>query len=163
VPARPDRPLPRRLLALGPGPCAWSSSGPGSSGPRRLARSRCAASRSTSSTPARCQAARRGSARATCSARTRTPARSSSSLSAATAAAPSETLRADAVVLAAGPWSVELAHSAGLELPLEPRKGQLVRLGRGPVSVRHKVFDGGYLAAVAAPEAELQLSTVLET
>jgi glycine/D-amino acid oxidase-like deaminating enzyme len=71
--------------------------------------------------------------------------------------------RADAVVLAAGPWSAELARGAGLELPLEPRKGQLVRLGRGPFTVRHKVFDGGYLAAVAAPEAELQVSTVLET
>jgi glycine/D-amino acid oxidase-like deaminating enzyme len=72
------------------------------------------------------------------------------------------TLRADAVVLAAGPWSARLARGAGLDLPLEPRKGQLVRL-RGGMQVRHKVFDSAYLANVAAPEAELQVSTVIET
>ena len=72
------------------------------------------------------------------------------------------TLRADAVVLAAGPWSAELARGAGLHLPLEPRKGQLTRL-RGALRVRHKVVDSSYLASVAAPEAGLQVSTVIES
>ena len=69
---------------------------------------------------------------------------------------------ADEVVLAAGPWSAALARTAGLHLPLEPRKGQLVRLA-GRLDVRHKVVDGGYLAAVAAADPALQVSTVIET
>jgi D-hydroxyproline dehydrogenase subunit beta len=72
-------------------------------------------------------------------------------------------LSAGAVVLAAGAWSAPLARTAGLELPLEPRKGQLVRLERRPDFLRCKVIDGGYMAAVASPGAGVQVSTVMET
>jgi glycine/D-amino acid oxidase-like deaminating enzyme len=72
-------------------------------------------------------------------------------------------LTADAVVLAAGAWSAALARGAGLALPLEPRKGQLVRLERRPEFLRRKVIDGGYMAAVASADAGLQVSTVAET
>jgi D-hydroxyproline dehydrogenase subunit beta len=75
-----------------------------------------------------------------------------------------ETIAARAVVIAAGPWSALLAARAGLELPIEPRKGQLVRLSAPqPGLVRHKVVDASYLASVASPRCELELATVVET
>jgi glycine/D-amino acid oxidase-like deaminating enzyme len=77
-----------------------------------------------------------------------------------------ELLAARAVVLAAGPWSAPLAATAGLDLPLEPRKGQLTRLrlpGPDPAFLRHKVVDGSYLLAVGSSDAGRQVSTVLET
>jgi D-hydroxyproline dehydrogenase subunit beta len=79
-----------------------------------------------------------------------------------------ERIAAPAVVLAAGAWSAGLAATAGLELPVAPRWGQLVRLaapdgGAGPRLVRHKIVDGSYLRSVASAEAELQVTTVIET
>jgi D-hydroxyproline dehydrogenase subunit beta len=71
-----------------------------------------------------------------------------------------------AAVIAAGPWSRALAQAAGATLPLEPRKGQLVRLrasGRDARFIRHKVVEAGYLASVASAEAGLQVTTVVET
>jgi D-hydroxyproline dehydrogenase subunit beta len=72
-------------------------------------------------------------------------------------------LLAAVVVLACGAWSAALARTARLHLPVEPRKGQLVRLERRPDFLRHKVIDGGYMAAVESEDAGLQVSTVMET
>jgi glycine/D-amino acid oxidase-like deaminating enzyme len=83
---------------------------------------------------------------------------------AAVRTAAGERLAAGAVVIAAGPWSAALAEAAGLRLPLEPRKGQLVRLtAPAPRLIRHKVVDGSYLASVTSAAARLELSTVVET
>ena len=71
-----------------------------------------------------------------------------------------------AVVLAAGVWTAPLASAAGLALPMEPRKGQLVRLrvpDPEPRAIRHKVVDASYLDSVASADAGLQITTVLET
>jgi glycine/D-amino acid oxidase-like deaminating enzyme len=71
-----------------------------------------------------------------------------------------------AAVLCAGVWTAPLAAAAGLVLPLEPRKGQLVQLsvpGGSPRFIRHKVVDGSYLRSVASAAPGLQVTTVLET
>lgn len=77
-----------------------------------------------------------------------------------------DVVAAGAAVLAAGAWSRVLADSAGLELPLEPRWGQLARLTpprRDPPFIRRKVVDGSYMASVTSADPGLEVTTVLET
>ena len=88
---------------------------------------------------------------------------SSSRVEGVQAGADRPAVKADCVVLAAGPWSAALAATAGLRLPLEPRKGQLLRLEQRPGFLSCKVIDGGYMAAVAAPGEALLVSPVIET
>jgi D-hydroxyproline dehydrogenase subunit beta len=70
------------------------------------------------------------------------------------------------IVLTTGPWSAPLVATAGLPLPLEPRKGQLTRLRLpepDPTFLRRKIVDGSYLASVTSTAADRQISTVVET
>lgn len=70
------------------------------------------------------------------------------------------------VVLAAGPWTRPLAEGMGINLPLEPRKGQLSRF-RLPAPdeqfLKHKIVDGSYLLSVTSHGTAREISTVVET
>jgi glycine/D-amino acid oxidase-like deaminating enzyme len=70
---------------------------------------------------------------------------------------------ADMVVVAAGVWTPALLETAGLTVPVTPRKGQIVVLERSPVHFRRKLSEAGYVAAVEADDAELQIAMVVES
>jgi glycine/D-amino acid oxidase-like deaminating enzyme len=70
---------------------------------------------------------------------------------------------ADMVVVAAGVWTPTLLETAGLSVPVTPRKGQIVVLERSPVVFRRKLSEAGYVAAVEADDAELQIAMVVES
>lgn len=75
----------------------------------------------------------------------------------------SGTLPADAVVLAAGPWSGLVAERLGVLLPVRPRRGTVLVTSRMPVRIRHKVYDADYVGAVGSGSADLQVSSVVES
>jgi glycine oxidase len=57
---------------------------------------------------------------------------------------------ADWAVIAAGPWSREVASTAGVDVDVRPQRGQLAALDPGAVVLRHSVFwSSGYLVPKA--------------
>ncbi len=73
-------------------------------------------------------------------------------------------IAAGAVVVAAGVWTPALVETAGLSVPVTPRKGQIVVLERSPVRFRRKLSEAGYVAAVeAGDDAALQIAMVVES
>jgi glycine oxidase len=55
-------------------------------------------------------------------------------------------ITADRIVIAAGPWSREVAASAGIEVDVRPQRGQLAAIDPGSVILRRSLFwSGGYL------------------
>jgi glycine/D-amino acid oxidase-like deaminating enzyme len=67
------------------------------------------------------------------------------------------------VVVAAGPWSGEVAALLGGALPVRPRRGVMLVTTRMPHRIFHKVYDAGYVGAVGSGDATLQTSTVVES
>jgi glycine/D-amino acid oxidase-like deaminating enzyme len=72
-------------------------------------------------------------------------------------------IRADAVVVAAGPWSGEVAAALGVLLPVRPRRGVVLVTSRMRHRVFHKVYDADYVGAVGSDDAALQTSSVVES
>ncbi|XVV15847.1 NAD(P)/FAD-dependent oxidoreductase [Actinoplanes sp. CA-131856] len=72
-------------------------------------------------------------------------------------------LHADHVVVAAGPWSGEVAARLGVALPVRPRRGTILVTTRMPQRIRHKVYDADYVGAVGSSDAALQTSSVVES
>lgn len=56
---------------------------------------------------------------------------------------PGGPLKADWFVIAAGPWSREVASSAGLDVDVRPQRGQLAALDPGSLVLRRSIFWSG--------------------
>lgn len=72
-------------------------------------------------------------------------------------------LRAGRVLIAAGPWSGEVAALLGLNLPVRPRRGDLLVTSRMRHRIFHKVYDADYVGAVGSGDEALQTSSVVES
>jgi glycine/D-amino acid oxidase-like deaminating enzyme len=70
---------------------------------------------------------------------------------------------ADRVVVAAGPWSGDVARLLGGWLPVEPRRGFILVTSRMTQRIFHKVYDADYVGAVESDDGALQTSTVVES
>ncbi len=75
----------------------------------------------------------------------------------------------DAVVIAAGPWTQVIARTAGLEIPIRPRKAQCLATTRAPPSIRAVIaacesaggVAAGYTQIQQAPSGQILFNTVL--
>ena len=73
------------------------------------------------------------------------------------------TLEADHVVVAAGPWSGEVATQLGGTLDVRPRKGWLLVTTPMAHRITHKVYDASYVGAVQSDDGARQVATVIES
>jgi len=67
------------------------------------------------------------------------------------------------VLVAAGPWSGEVAGLLGARLPVLPRRGELLVTTRMRHRIFHKVYGADYVSAVGSDDGALQTSSVVES
>ena len=72
-------------------------------------------------------------------------------------------LRGRHVLVAAGPWSGQVAGLLGAHLPVRPRRGELLVTTRMRHRIFHKVYDADYVGAVGSGDGSLQTSSVVES
>ena len=72
------------------------------------------------------------------------------------------TVGTEVVVNAAGLWSAHVAELAGVHLPIQPRRGQILVTEPLPHLVHRKVYDADYVGTISADPAEAALSAVIE-
>ena len=72
-------------------------------------------------------------------------------------------VRGDTIVVAAGPWSADVASRLGVHLPVAPRRGMVLVTTPMPQRVFHKVYDADYVGAVGSSSEGLMTSTVVES
>mgnify|MGYP005851163171 CR=1 FL=1 len=76
---------------------------------------------------------------------------------------PAERISTRIVVVAAGVWTRELAATAGLDVPVRPRKGQIVVTEKAPLFFRRKLLEAGYTSTVESSQGDLQVAMVAES
>ncbi len=69
---------------------------------------------------------------------------------------------AEVVVCAAGVWSGEITRSVGVNLPIRPRKGEILVTSRVPGLLRHPLLESSYTASVQSAAAATGVALVAE-
>jgi glycine/D-amino acid oxidase-like deaminating enzyme len=66
------------------------------------------------------------------------------------------------VVCAAGVWSNDILCTAGVDLPVRPRKGHILVTARVPGLIAHPLLEGSYAASVQTSAEGVQVALVAE-
>mgnify|MGYP002640545716 CR=1 FL=1 len=75
---------------------------------------------------------------------------------------PGGSIAAPHVICAAGVWSAEIAQLAGLNIPIQPRKGHILVSDIRPKKIHHPLLEGGYATTVQSAAEDVQVALVAE-